>query len=369
MSKMFIGLRNVKQYHRAKLLASLLGSALFLGYAGLWAGWGGGGLPEFASNRWVGLFVFSGSFALIFELITLPLAYYSDFVIEHRYELSNQTFARWLSQLVKGWLVGGLIAAGVLAGLYGLLWYGGEWWGVWVWVGWIGLTVVGARLFPVLLLPIFYKSQALTDERITASLVEMAGNASLRIDGIFSLELSSDTKAANAMLAGLGSTRRVYLSDTLLQSFPADEIDVIFAHELGHHTRRHVWKLLFLSAALSTLNIAVLVYFLHPLRGLQAGNWPEAVALLPLIALCMGVLDVLLKPVRHAISRRFERQCDADALRRTQNPQAYRSAMSRLVEMNLADPNPHPFIEWYFHDHPAMSKRIAMADLLIGPGS
>lgn len=354
-----------KQYHRSKLLASLFGSILFASYAGLWVWWGGDFLVTSFSNRWVGLLIFAGGFGLAFEVITLPLTYYCEYVLEHRYELSTQTISRWLSQLAKGWLAGGLIGALLLAGVYALLWYGGEWWWLWIWLGWVGFTVVLAQLFPVLLLPLFHKFKPLEDDRITTALIEMARGARLKIDGIFSLELSIDTKKANAMLTGLGSTRRVYLSDTLLESFSPEEIEVVFAHELGHHTRGHIWKMLLLSAGLSTLHIAVAAYFLNPLRGLQPEYWPDAVALLPLILLCIVALDILLTPVQHAISRRFERQCDADALRGTGNPLAYRSAYRRLAQMNLADPDPHPLVEWYFHDHPAMSKRIALADSML----
>ncbi|MCH8278793.1 MAG: M48 family metalloprotease [Proteobacteria bacterium] len=206
-----------------------------------------------------------------------------------------------------------------------------------------------------------------TGERLdNADLVQriagLAEGTGLQVQGGYRLVLSDETVRANAMLAGLGSTRRVYLSDTLLDAFEHEEIEVVFAHELGHHTRRHIWKLLGLSAVFSTLHVAVLAYFLHPYHGSGPEGFSEAIALLPLIAVCLGGLSMILKPLHNAISRRFERQCDRDALRRTRNPQAYRSAMSRLAEMNLADPDPHPFIEWYFYDHPAIRKRIAMAD-------
>ncbi len=362
MSKMFIGLRDAKRYHRAKLVLSLIGTVVFLIYAGVWVWWGGAGLSRCSENRWVTLFVFAGCFGLLHELLTLPMSYYADYVLEHRYELSNQSFTRWLVQLAKEWLVGGLLAGIALAGLYALLWYGGELWWLWIWSGWLGLTVVLAKLFPVLLLPVFYDSAPLDDERIASSLTAMADDAVLRISGIFSLELSKDTKAANAMLTGLGSTRRVYLSDTLLDAFEHEEIEVVFAHELGHHTRKHIWKLLGLSAVISTLHVALLAYSLHPYHGSGLEHVSGAIALLPLIAVCLGFLSMIIKPLHNAISRRFERQCDGDALRRTRNPQAFRSTMSRLAEMNLADPDPHPFIEWYFHDHPAISKRIALAD-------
>jgi STE24 endopeptidase len=169
------------------------------------------------------------------------------------------------------------------------------------------------------------------------------------------------------MLTGLGSTRRVYLSDTLLDAFEHEEIEVVFAHELGHHTRGHIWKLLALSAVVSTLHVAVLAYFLHPYHGSGPEDFSGAIAVLPLIAVCLGFLSMIIKPLHNAISRRFERQCDGDAIRRTGNPQAFRNTMARLAETNLADPDPHPFIEWYFYDHPAIRKRIASADNFATP--
>jgi len=362
---MFLGLQDVKKYHRAKICFSVAGTAIFLLYAGLWVYWGGDSLLRVTENRWLGLFIFVGTFGLLHELLTLPFSYYTDFVFEHRYEQSNQTFSRWLSQLVKGWGVGGVIGGIILAGLYACLWYTSDLWWLWVWLSWVGLTVVLAQLFPVLLLPVFYKSKSLDNASLAEELTRLAEGTSIKVDGIFSLNLSADTKAANAMLTGLGSTRRVYLSDTLLEAFTAEEIEVIFAHELGHHVRKHIWKSLLLSAVISSLNIAVLVFFLHPLRGTAGENWASSVQVLPWISLVIVLLGLVIKPLPNAISRRFERQCDNDALRQTENPHAYRSAFTRLAEMNLADPEPHPFVEWYFHDHPAIAKRLALA----GPAS
>ena len=46
------------------------------------------------------------------------------------------------------------------------------------------------------------------------------------------------------MLAGLGRTRRVLLGDTLLRGFSPEEIEVIFAHEIGHHVFHHIRKMI-----------------------------------------------------------------------------------------------------------------------------
>jgi len=97
--------------------------------------------------------------------------------------------------------------------------------------------------------------------------------------------------------------------------------------------------------------------------------WPPAVCSLPAIVILVTVISYLFLPIGNAIMRRFERQCDAEALARTKDPAAYRSAFVKLGEMNLADPDPARWIEILFHDHPARSKRIAMADAASAGGA
>jgi STE24 endopeptidase len=189
----------------------------------------------------------------------------------------------------------------------------------------------------------------------------MAKDSGLQLTGLFDLQLSKDTKKANAMLAGMGSSRRVYFSDTLLEAFDDNQIAVVFAHELGHHVRGHIWKGIGLTALVSSLLVTLIHLRLSPYAG-DIENWRSAVAALPKVILISVVFPLILSPILNAISRRFERQCDSDALRLTDDPAAYRTAFQKLSEMNMADPNPPRWEEILFDDHPAMAKRIAMAD-------
>ena len=59
---------------------------------------------------------------------------------------------------------------------------------------------------------------------------------------MFEWVLSGHTRKANAALAGMGRTRRILLSDTLLADYSEDEIEVILAHELAHHVHRDLWR-------------------------------------------------------------------------------------------------------------------------------
>jgi STE24 endopeptidase len=359
----------VRRYERLKLTASivlLVITLICLGLAALWLGphldaWLRGRVGD---GRWLRLVVVGFVYAAGLEVLLLPLAYWSGFVLEHRYGLSNQTFTRWVWKQVKGWLVGGPIGLALLLGLYFLLWYSGAWWWVWAAIGWLAVSLLLGQLLPVVILPLFYKVTRLDDATLLERLRGLASGTGLKVEGIYRLHLSAETKKANAALAGLGRTRRVLLGDTLLDQFTPDEIEVVFAHEVGHHVHRHLPKLVGLSVVLAVGGLWLVDYVLHwaaePL-GYQGFADPAA---LPLLMLVLTLFGLILSPLQNALSRFFERQCDRYALERTRMPEAYKTAFVKLARLNKVDPDPHPLVVWFFEDHPPIKERLAMADTI-----
>jgi STE24 endopeptidase len=295
------------------------------------------------------------------ELLTLPLDFWSSFVLEHRYHLSNQTLLGWIKKHLLAWLVGGVIGGALLVGLYALLHFTQPWW-LWATVGWLLATLVLGRLLPVLILPLFYKVTRLDDMALRERLERLVHGTGLTLEGVYRLHLSAETKKANAALAGLGNTRRVLLGDTLLEQFTPEEIEVVFAHEVGHHVHRHLPKMIVISVVLSTLGFWLVDLLLRALAqplGYEAFNDPAA---LPLVLLVLTLFGLLLSPAQNALSRLFERQCDQYALDRTGLRDAYRSAFAKLARINKSDLDPHPLVVWLFYDHPPIRQRIAMSN-------
>jgi STE24 endopeptidase len=352
----------VKRYQRQKLVARILSVLLGITYTTLLAFWVGPHLEGWlGGSRWLQLVVIMLILGGGMELLTLPLDFWSGYVLEHRYQLSNQTLVDWIKKHLLGWLVGGLIGVPVLFGFYALLWFAEPWW-LWAALGWLLLTLVLGRLAPVLILPLFYKVTRLDDAALQERLQRIAAGTGLTLQGIYRLHLSEETRKANAALTGLGHSRRVLLSDTLLEQFTPEEIEVIFAHEVGHHVYRHLPKLVVLSVVLATLVFWLVDVTLRALAqplGYAAFNDPAA---LPLVLLVLTLFGLTWAPVQNALSRYFERQCDRYALERTGLRDAYRSAFTKLAQVNKADLDPHPLVVWLFHDHPAIRERIAMAD-------
>jgi STE24 endopeptidase len=355
-----------KRYERQKLTATIANAVLSLAalaVAALLLGPWVDGLVRRAvgNNDWLRLVVIGFVYASALELLTLPLAFWSGFVLEHRYGLSNQTFGRWVWRRVKGYLVGGPIGLVLLLGLYILLWYGGAWWWVWATAGWLALTLVLGQVLPTVILPLFYKVTPLDDEPLLERLKRLTEGTGLKVQGIYRLGLSADTKKANAALAGLGRTRRVLLGDTLLSEFTPEEIEVIFAHEVGHHVHRHLPKMIAAGVALAAVGFWLVDRVLHgSAQALGYAGFDDPAAL-PLVLLVLTLLGLVLAPVQNAVSRFFERQCDRYALNKTGLVQAYRSAFLKLARLNKADPDPHPLVVWLFDDHPPIRQRLAMA--------
>jgi STE24 endopeptidase len=362
----------VKRYQRQKLNATIISLVIGIAFLLLAALWSGPLLDDLVrrsigTNQWVRLVLLAFCYAAAMEILTLPVDFWSGYLLEHRYQLSNQTLAGWIWRQIKGYLVGGPLGLALLLGLYALFWYSGPWWWIWAAAAWLVMTLVLGQVLPVLILPLFYKVTRLEDSDLLRRLQALAGGTGLKVEGIYRLHLSAETRKANAALAGLGRTRRVLLGDTLLDQFTPGEIEVVFAHEVGHHVHRHLikmvaWSVLVAAAGfwLADLTLRGAAAALHyPSDPLPAYQDPAA---LPLLLLVLSAFGLVLSPLQNAMSRFFERQCDRYALVRTGLRDAYRSAFLKLARMNKADTDPHPLVVWLFDDHPPIRERLAMAD-------
>lgn len=356
----------IKRYHRDKLACSIASLVFTLAFLAVTAFAAGPGIDRavrrvVGDNDWLRLVALAVVYGIACELLTLPFDFWSGYVLEHRYQLSNQTFGAWAWKQVKGYLIAGPFGLLLLAGLYALLWFSGPWWWLWATGAWLALTLVLGQLVPVFILPLFYKVTRLEDPSLLDRLRRLAEGTGLNVEGVYRLHLSAETRKANAALTGLGRTRRVLLGDTLLDQFTPEEVEVIFAHELGHHVHRHLAKMVAWSVLLSAGGFWLIDQVLrHLAPALEYASFSDPAAL-PLVLLVPAVFGLVLSPLQNGVSRFFERQCDRYALTRTCRPDAYRSAFVKLARLNKADPDPHPLLVWLFEDHPPIRQRLAVA--------
>jgi len=294
-------------------------------------------------------------------IVAFPLSFYSGYVVEHRFGLSKQSLRRWLRNWALGNSFAVFLGAALNLGLFWIIWNAGPSWWLIAAAAFFVVSVVVGQLAPVLFLPLFYKVEPLENPDLTQRLQRLAAGTGLTIEGVFRLGLSADTVKANAMLAGLGRTRRVLLGDTLLEKFSAEEIEVIFAHEIGHHVHRHIPKMIANGVVISLVGFWLLDRLLVWWTDVPAAaNAPTSS--LPLVMFALTLFMMVVAPLQNALSRHYERQCDRYALERTGLPEAFRSAFHKLARLNKADPEPHPLEVILFHSHPPIAQRLAMAE-------
>jgi STE24 endopeptidase len=321
-------------------------------------------LLVYTSNEWLLVALFAVIFGGLLGLISLPLSYYDGFILPHRFGLSNQTLPGWVSDQVKMGLVGGGLGLFMLEVVYAVLRAAPETWWLWATGILILFNVLLANLAPVLLYPIFYKFQPLGEQHadLEARLLRLAEHAHTRVRGVYQFDMSRRTKAANAALTGLGNTRRIILGDTLLNEFSADEIETVLAHELAHHVHKDIPLGIAVESAilLAGFYLASLVMDWGVTAFGLSG--PGDIAGLPLLGLAFGVFELVTMPLTNSYSRWRERLADEYALHVTRNGPAFASAFTRLANQNLADADPPTWEEFLLYSHPALRKRIAMAE-------
>jgi len=355
------------RYHRlqrrASLLATVTGAALLL----LLVVTGVSAAIRSAVDRSTGgafpltVMAYVAVVFLLYELTQLPFAYYQGVALEQRYGLSTETRQHWWTNHVKAAALGVSFAALAALLVVALVRWSPEWWWVIAAAAFVLILVGLAQLAPVLLLPLFYDVKPLNRPELVARLVALAGRSGARVIGVFEWRLSDRTRKANAALTGIGRTRRILLSDTLLREHSDEEIEVILAHELAHHVHRDIWSGIALETVLIAAGFFVADRALVMIDGSFGLSGKGDVAALPLLLLAAGAVSVVFLPLANGLSRAHERRADQYALEMTRNADAFVTAMKRLAAQNLAEEQPSPIVEWLLHSHPSTRSRIEAA--------
>lgn len=342
------------------LSGALLSAWLVFGWAGGLKTW----LATLIQNDWLLVLAFGALFFLALEAAGLPLAYYAGFVLPRRYDQSTQTLAGWVKDQALSLGLSALLGLPLLSGLYWLLRVTGDLWWLWAAGAYLLLSILLSNLAPVVIMPLFNRYVPLGAEYadLARRLTALAERAGTRVAGVFRFDMSRRTRAANAALTGLGRTRRIILGDTLLEAFTPDEVEVVIAHELGHHVHRDIPLYLAFSAVSTLAGLALAAEVLRAGTAALGFAGLADIAALPLLTLTLGAFGLILLPIQNAFSRWRERLADQYALAATGRPADFINAFVRLANQNLAEVDPEPWVVFLFASHPPIRERVALAE-------
>jgi STE24 endopeptidase len=297
-----------------------------------------------------------------YGIVSTPLGFYSGFVLPHRYGLSCQSLRSWLADAAKGGILALALGTGLVVVIYLCLQEFPQTWWLLAFAFVVLVSVILTNLAPVLILPLFFKTKPLDDPELRKRLLSLAERSQTNIRDIFQINFSSKTTAGNAMLMGWGNTRRIVISDTMLQRYAPEEIEVVMAHELGHHRHGDIVRLILVQSALMLLGFYLVNLVLN--RAVSGLNFEGVsdVAALPLLALVLAAFTLVLSPLANAYNRHLEEAADRFSLAATANPEAFATMLTKLTDQNLSESEPSKWAEFLFYDHPPYSKRLELAN-------
>lgn len=305
-------------------------------------------------------------FLVIVYLADLPLRFYAGFVRQHAYGLSRQTVGKWLGDSLKGLgvdLVGGFCFAWVPFYLI-------KRWPRWWWLITGGLTVPFAAfvmlIAPVWIDPLFHEFGPMKDKGLEAKILALASRAGIPAERVFEVNMSVDTKTANAYVKGLLGTQRIVLWDTLVKNFDEREVLAVMGHEMGHYVLGHIgWSL-----GLSSIVVVAGLFWTD-----RAGRWVlrkyggrlgidslADVAAAPLLLVLLGLSSAALGPVALAYSRYQEHEADRFALELTHMNRSAARAFADFQRENLGVPRPGMFYRIWRSTHPSIAARISFCN-------
>ena len=317
-----------------------------------------------ASNGWLGtsawaMGVFLLVMALALSLPGLPLDWYHQFRLEERFGFNTTTQKLWWLDRLKGLLLAIALGYPLLVLVLKLVEWTGAWWWLWAWGALLAFQLLMLVLAPVLILPLFNKFTPLPEGGLRERLLNLAERTRFRARSIQVMDGSKRSRHSNAFFTGFGRFRKIVLFDTLIQQLAEPELEAVLAHEIGHYRKRHIPKMLLVSA-LGSLAGFWLISLLARQDWFCRGFGFEPGSIVPallLFGLLSGVITFWFSPVAHWWSRRYEYQADAFAAEVMQEAQPLVGALRKLNEKNLSNLTPHPLYSGFYYSHPTLLER------------
>jgi STE24 endopeptidase len=302
-------------------------------------------------------FLFAAGVAM--ALPGLPLDWFAQFRLEHRFGFNSSTQKTWWMDRLKGLLISLALLYPLLALVLKLSDWAGRWWWVWAWVAFVGFQFLMLVLAPVVILPLFNKFTPLSEGSLRDRLFQLAQRTGFRAHSIQVMDGSRRSRHSNAFFTGFGRFRKIVLFDTLVEQLPEQELEAVLAHEIGHYKRKHIPKMMVASmagglAGLFALSLLAEQGWFFDAFGFQPGSLVPALLIFGLVS---GVATFWLSPLTHFWSRKYEFEADAFAAKVMENSAPLVRALRKLNEKNLSNLTPHPLYSGFYYSHPTLLER------------
>ena len=296
---------------------------------------------------------------------SLPLGYWGGYRVERAFGLTKQTSEEWAAEQTKSLALSLALQVPITVGAFRVIRSRpNDWWLILSGIS-VPVMVGLSYIAPTVLMPIFNTFNPLEHAELAERITRLADKANVPIAAVMAMDMSRQSEKPNAFFAGIGSSKRIVLADTLLAKFSDDEVEGVVAHELGHQVHGDMWRFV-AAAAVAGTGSAWVLSKIGP-RWIRANARQSGVtsiddvASLPLVQVLLSAGGLAIGPLFAAMSRRIERRTDDFALQLTGDGETYASAMGKLATYSLADPEPPRILVALLASHPPIADRIRAA--------
>lgn len=303
--------------------------------------------------------LFFGSIYVINDIFNIPFAVYHTFVIEEKYGFNRTTVKTFISDKLKGYLLGIIIGGGLLSLFVAFYEWAGQLFWLYIWIV-ASIVIIFVNMFYTsLILPLFNKLAPLENNELRTDIEKYAKKVNFPLVNIFVMDGSKRSSKANAFFSGMGKKKKIVLFDTLIKDHTKEELISILAHEVGHYKKKHTHQGLILSIINSGIMLYVLSLFINnPSLSLALG---AQVSSFHIGIMAFGILyspfSMLIGIFMNILSRKNEFEADNYAAL-TYNGNYLKDALKKLSVNHLSNLKPHPFYVFFYYSHPPLLKRI-----------
>ncbi len=299
------------------------------------------------------------SFSLISGALSLPFSIYSTFVIEEKFGFNKTTVATFISDMVKGVILGLILGVPLIWVILKLMESAGSLWWLYAWAVFMGFNLLVMWAYPVFIAPLFNKFTELEDQELKEKINALLQRCGFKSKGIFVMDGSKRSGHGNAYFTGFGANKRIVFFDTLLESLSANQVEAVLAHELGHFKRKHILKSILFMAMTNLAGLAILGWIMKQdwfYSEMHIQTPSTAVALL-LFMLILPVFTFILQPVFSMLSRKHEFEADEFAAQQASAKDLI-SALVSMYKENASTLTPDALYSSFYDSHPPASIRI-----------
>ena len=351
-----------REYNISKLHLSIIKNIFYVGYiytlllAGLFKY-----INESLNSYDLSLYLIDLSSILITYLIVhismLPFSFYSNFVIESRYEFNTSTKLLFFKDNLISLLLTLIVVSLLSLVFFYIVSFQNLWW-LLMSLAMFSVIIISMFIYPTYISPIFNKFKKLQNENIKDEIKDLSERTDFSIENLFVMDRSKRSKHPNAYFTGFSKNRRIVFYDTLIDLLSPKEIKAVLAHEIGHYKHNHITKSLGISTFIIFIGMFLISQLVNNSNYLEILNLNNS-ASSQLIALFFTyqIISFFTDPFFSTLSRKNEYEADMFASKQVQKEHLI-SSLVKLYKSNLSFLIPNKFYAIFYFSHPTVLERI-----------